>query len=208
MFGCCLCEECFPPPWPGCFSLLAINTRRKKKTALKAFGSSSLNMGVRWFGCDSFPLLVFTSVQIPLSSFWVCLCIHSMAASERISQMSSTWVPLLLLQRQSLLLCGYLSCMFSCLRPEIQMVLPSCFPNTLGKLSETGNVFPFTMSSTKSVCNSVFAILISVSPFSSTFEFFCYESAVNRIWLIIVRKNFGAWSGDCPYVAQYTGVLI
>lgn len=114
-------------------------------------------MGVRWFGCDSFHLLVFISVQIPLLPFWVGFCIHSMTASERISQMSSTWVPLLLLQRQSLRLCGYLSCVFSCLQPEIQMVLLVASQIPLGKLSETGNVSSFSMSlnSTKSVCNCI-----------------------------------------------------
>lgn len=138
-------------------------------------------MGVRWFGSDSFHLLVFTSVPIRLLSFGVNLCIHSMAASERISQMSSTQVPLLLLQRQILLLCGYLSCVFLCLQPEIQMVLLVASQVHLDKLSETGNMFSFSMSlsSAKSVCNSVFAILTPTLPFLSNFELFCYESPVN-----------------------------
>lgn len=68
----------------------------------------------------------------------------------------------------------------------------------LGKLSETGKMlvffllwvffvvfcflfffFSMSLSSTKSVCNSLFAILTSASPFSSTFEFFRYELPVN-----------------------------
>lgn len=95
------------------------------------------------------------------------VCIHSMAASERSSQMSSTWVTLLLLQRQSLLLCGHLSCVFSCLQPEIQMVLLAASQRHLGKLSETGSIFSFSMSlsSTKSICNSVFPILTATPPF-------------------------------------------
>lgn len=106
------------------------------------------------------------------------VCVFTAWQFQRISQMSSTRVPLLLLQRQILLLCGHLSCVFSCLQPEIQMVLLVASQIHLGNLSETGNVFSFSMSlsSTKSVCNSVFNILTPASP---TFEFFCYESSVN-----------------------------
>lgn len=74
----------------------------------------------------------------------------------------------------------------------------------LGKLSETGNVAFFSMrlSSTKSVCNSVFVILTPASPFSSTFEFFCYELTVNYTWLIIDHSQENLWG------LEYTRVLI